>query len=197
MITPMNFFNMGYLMLELPSNLFNSLKKECKNGLKKNKKMISGLTSRGVPKHVYVENKKNLEELNVVLQKLIRVYRDSFTLDPSITKTLTNEVPLVMGKPWVNYQSKHEFVPSHTHDGIFSYTIWIEIPYNNEGEFASTFKFQYSDILGNARHANIKLNKQDSGKMLFFPSALSHQVYPFYSSDKYRISISGNLLLDT
>ena len=32
--------------------------------------------------------------------------------------------------------------------------------------------------------------------MLFFPSKLNHVVYPFYTSNKNRISISGNVALD-
>ena len=41
------------------------------------------------------------------------------------------------------------------------------------------------------------LSKGDEGNMLFFPSELHHQVYPFYNCDKTRISISGNIFLDT
>ena len=38
-----------------------------------------------------------------------------------------------------------------------------------------------------------KLGKEYEGKMLFFPSKLLHQVYPFYNCDEDRISISGNI----
>ena len=54
-------------------------------------------------------------------------------------------------------------------------------------------QFHYIDILGGTRKVTIKLNKNDAGRMLFFPSLLLHQVYPFYTSDETRISISGNL----
>ena len=30
--------------------------------------------------------------------------------------------------------------------------------------------------------------------MLFFPSSLSHQVYPFYECEEERITISGNVI---
>jgi len=30
-----------------------------------------------------------------------------------------------------------------------------------------------------------------------FPSLLAHCVYPFYTSDDYRISISGNIKFDS
>ena len=190
-----NFNNMGFLDIKLPELLFNSLKKECKIDLNSNKEMKSGLSGKGVATHRYVQNKKNLKELNSLLTELITVYRQNFKLDPSRTKTLTNNLPFKIDRPWINYQKKHEFIPQHHHDGIFSYTIWIDLP-DNEGEHASTFQFTYSDIQGILRTHTIKLNKKDNGRMLFFPSTINHQVYPFYNGNKKRISISGNILFN-
>ena len=190
-----NFNNMGFLDIKVPELLFNSLKKECKIALNSNKEMKSGLSGKGVATHRYVQNKKNLKELNSLLTELITVYRQNFKLDPSRTKTLTNNLPFKIDRPWINYQKKYEFIPQHNHDGIFSYTIWIDLP-DNEGEHASTFQFTYSDIQGILRTHTIKLNKKDNGRMLFFPSTINHQVYPFYNGNKKRISISGNILFN-
>jgi hypothetical protein len=33
--------------------------------------------------------------------------------------------------------------------------------------------------------------------MIMFPSSLNHMVSPFYTSDEYRISISGNLIVSS
>ena len=41
------------------------------------------------------------------------------------------------------------------------------------------------------------MSPQEEGKMLFFPATMSHQVYPFYESLEDRISISGNIGIDT
>ena len=190
-----NFNNMGFLDIKLPELLFNSLKKECKIALNSNKEMKSGLSGKGVATHRYVQNKKNLKELNSLLTELITVYRQNFKLDPSRTKTLTNNLPFKIDRPWINYQKKYEFIPQHNHEGVFSYTIWIDLP-DNEGEHASTFQFTYSDIQGILRTHTIKLNKKDNGRMLFFPSTINHQVYPFYNGNKKRISISGNILFN-
>ena len=38
--------------------------------------------------------------------------------------------------------------------------------------------------------------RNDIGKIIFFPSKLNHCVYPFYTSDDTRISISGNILFE-
>lgn len=202
MIRDMHFHNMGYLDVTIPTPLFNSLKTECDTALENNKEMKSGLSGAGVPIHKYVEDKNNLKDLEDYLYSLVEVYREKFGLDPSDTKTLTNNLPFKMGKPWINYQKKYQFIPKHGHDGIFSYTIWMNIPYNadeelkNGGLHASTFEFTYFDTQGGIRSDNIQLNKTDNGRMLFFPATMTHQVYPFYTSDDYRVSISGNLLLD-
>lgn len=111
-------------------------------------------------------------------------------------KTLTNNLPFKIDRPWINYQKKYEFIPQHNHDGVFSYTIWIDLP-DNEGDYASTFEFTYSDIQGLLRTNTVELNKKDNGRMLFFPSTIGHQVYPFYNSNKKRISISGNILFNS
>ena len=40
------------------------------------------------------------------------------------------------------------------------------------------------------------MSPEMNGYCCFFPSDLCHQVYPFYTSDKDRISISGNILFE-
>ena len=202
MIKDVHFDNMGFLDIVVPTPLFNSLKSECDTALENNQEMESGLSGAGVPIHKFVENKENLKNLQDYLYSLIKMYREKFGFDPSDTKTLTKHLPFKMGSPWINYQKKYQFVPRHRHDGSFAYTIWVNIPYNadeelkNGGSHASTFDFSYLDVLGGIRSHRIKLNKTDNGRMLFFPATMMHQVYPFYTSDDYRISISGNILLD-
>ena len=41
------------------------------------------------------------------------------------------------------------------------------------------------------------MNSDMEGTMLLFPAKLTHQVYPFYNCDEDRISISGNITLNT
>ena len=111
---------------------------------------------------------------------------------------------------WVNFQKKGEFQPVHDHSGTFSFVIWMDIPYHWKDEaklpFASSiwehprggnFSFVYSnDIRRSVTEYNISMSPEMNGYCCFFPSDLSHQVYPFYTSDKDRISISGNIVWD-
>ena len=200
-----NLNNLGILEDKLPTNLYNALYEECLTARKNNSTMISGLSSSGVPDHFYLEKNKN--ELNDYIVQLISKYDDSFNY-LSIFKQLSKNHYLTFEKPWINFQKKHEFLPNHTHDGILSYSIWIKIPYNEKKEenykranvntkkFYS-FQFSYTNILGQICHQDIEITKKTEGTILMFPSLLAHCVYPFYTSDDYRISISGNIKFDS
>ena len=116
--------------------------------------------------------------------------------------------PYLMAHWWVNYQYQHEFNPIHLHGSIYSFVIWMKIPFSYKEqckkEFVSTsnnktvasFQFIYNDILGKLTTHQIGLEPEDEGRMLFFPSLLQHQVYPFYDCDEPRISVSGNIGLN-
>lgn len=113
------------------------------------------------------------------------------------------------GGAWINFQKKYEYNPTHTHGGVFSYVIWYQIPFYREnevnygaGKYKSKnqynhngeFEFVYYDGVKITYEA-LGIDKTMEGYMAIFPSSLSHQVYPFYTSDEYRITISGNILL--
>ena len=68
-------------------------------------------------------------------------------------KVLTDDLPFRFGVPWINYQRKGEYVPNHTHDGLFSYSIWINIP------SSCLFEFTYTNIIGNLLTHKINLTK--------------------------------------
>jgi hypothetical protein len=105
---------------------------------------------------------------------------------------------------WINFQTKHEFNPTHNHAGILSFVIWLKIPYSAEQEknqgpgkdgntnIPGHFEFLYTDTLGQIKSLLVACDQSMEGTMLMFPANLMHAVYPFYTSDEYRISISGN-----
>ena len=193
--------NFGILKDKLSTDLYNKLYDECLTARKNNSVMISDLTSSGVPDHFYIE--KNIIELNNYVYQLIPKYNTVFNYLSSF-KLLSKDLYLSMGKPWINFQKKHEFLPNHTHDGVLSYSIWMKIPYNekeeknykrvntNKEKFYS-FQFSYTNILGEICQENYEITKETEGCILMFPSKLTHCVYPFYTSDNERISISGNI----
>ena len=114
---------------------------------------------------------------------------------------------LVLNSFWVNYQYKTEFNPYHDHSGVYSFAIWLKIPYAWEDQKklpqfrdmkerdikAGNFEFEYNDSLGGVRNFGYNLSPDCEGIMLFFPAKLRHCVYPFYAIDEPRISIAGNI----
>ena len=117
--------------------------------------------------------------------------------------------PYILNSFWVNYQKQGEFNPLHDHGGVYSFVIWMKIPTKhfeqNENPISlksnthviSAFQFQYTNILGKIQPYDYEMNPEMEGTILFFPSQLKHCVYPFYKCDEDRISISGNILLNT
>ena len=105
---------------------------------------------------------------------------------------------------WVNCQKKYEFNPMHVHDGLYSFVIWHKIPYKIDEEKArlkmkeidkraGMFAFLFTGLDGKIHSEALPVDNSWEGKCALFPAKLNHLVYPFYTSDDYRISISGNL----
>ena len=105
---------------------------------------------------------------------------------------------------WVNFQIKYEFNPMHVHDGLYSFVIWHKIPYKIDEEKArlkmkeidkraGMFAFLFTGLDGKIHSEALPVDNSWEGKCALFPAKLNHLVYPFYTSDDYRISISGNL----
>ena len=55
----------------------------------------------------------------------------------------------------------------------------------------------YQNIIGGMQQFIYEMSKEMEGTILFFPSELNHIVYPFYGCKEDRISISGNIKLNT
>jgi hypothetical protein len=142
---------------------------------------------------------KNHDHLEKLARNLIGGFAQAFSYK---TRPLEE---YKAGESWVNFQRKGEFNPLHSHSGNFSYVLWVNIPYTIEEEKEATsyvledrncsgnFTFQYLDVLGCINPWAIPADKTYEGTMILFPALLNHQVHPFFSSDGYRISISGNL----
>jgi hypothetical protein len=191
----LDLFNLGVITSKIPDDLFKKLKIECLNFIDK-EKMISGLTSQGVADHYYLEY--NNTELFDFLKEWVEKYDKKYNYLKGF-KVLNKEAPLIFKKPWFNIQKKGQFIPMHTHDGVFSYSIWIQLPslnINNNDKFAGCFEIQYQNILGARFNRKILLDKNSEGRFVLFPSMLTHCVYPFFDTDELRISVSGNICFD-
>ena len=191
------FNNFGYLEDVIPDSLLQSLQEESLNAFNNNAEFVSGLTGNGVARHFHIRD--NREKLEQVILSLLPSYEKEFNYLNSVSNILDNPPPLKLDKVWFNYQKRHEFIPVHLHNGVYSFVIWLDIPYNIEeelstGEHASCFEFFYTSILGNLLVETLPVSREWVGKILLFPSSLQHVVYPFFTSPGTRISISGNII---
>ena len=154
--------------------------------------------------------------LNLCIKRWLCDHGGHHPIPMSVQETLLKNGKLnkaVISAFWANYQYKYEFNPLHNHSGIYSFVIWLKIPYNYNEEIldnrfsgikiydrkAGAFEFYQPKENQEGKNYEIhkyELNPKYEGTMLFFPSGLTHQVFPFYSSDEKRISLSGNVSFD-
>lgn len=201
-----NFTNVGYLIDNIDPNVLVEIKQE----LEKIKSNFSEATTFkenlvGNIKQEYLINDSK-SSIEYMMVSFARKHEEKFKYFESKFIPISQR-ELRMGPAWVNFQKKHEYNPMHKHSGLFSFVLWIEIPYNMEEEFKSSplgrpegnksgiFEFLYNNALGELRGSPVYADKSYEGKMVIFPAQLNHIVYPFCSSDDYRISIAGNLFL--
>ena len=203
LIKPIHPPNLGWLEKKLSDEEMKRLWKYIDNRGESVKDTLAG--------HVHESNSLIDEDgwffKNTLLQ-LIYMYAGEF--DNVGDKLPTpNKHPNFLSRMWVNYQKQCEYNPLHDHTGVYSFVIWMKIPTKQEEQdkisFSSeantkknsTFQILYNNILGQPTTITYYMNPECEGTMFFFPSQLQHQVYPFYNCDEDRISISGNILLNT
>jgi len=145
---------------------------------------------------------KSLPVLNPYLEEMGRVYQKEWDYFPKENPNKDLKVESV----WVNMQKKLEVNPLHNHDGTLSFVAWLYVPFKLEDErnmencknsrtveLASTFQFVYTTALGTIANCPMFVESGWEARIVMFPSKLLHIVYPFQTSDDYRISIAGNL----
>tara|TARA_R100000008_G_C3557347_1_gene153978 strand:+ start:287 stop:928 length:642 start_codon:yes stop_codon:yes gene_type:complete len=145
-----------------------------------------------------------------VLLPLVKRYAEEFDNIGRIPNASRVSHPYELSSWWVNYQRQTEFNPIHTHGGVYSFVIWMKIPYEynqqrqlpiaqhaGNGEEISNFEFHYINTLGTLTSHIYQMRPEREGTLLFFPAKLNHEVYPFYNCDEERITVSGNVVLNT
>lgn len=129
---------------------------------------------------------------------LFEDYRKRFDFYPENDYVIDHDV-------WINLQKKNEYNPIHYHYKDISWVLWVTIPYDLKDEInaphakqsnsnvASKFQFIYNKLDGGIELYNIDVDQTYEGCLIMFPAYLKHCVYPFQTSEEYRISIAGNV----
>ena len=191
----------GFIRDKLPDDIFLELKELCNmSSIPVNHRLAGNIEKEY---HLPVLTEKVGEKLLKHIFLMANEYEKRY---PSpVIKVLDKDLPMGFGEVWVNYQKKYEFNPVHLHTGVWSFVIWVQIPYNLEDELKnlsslnsnsnipSVFQFLYENIYGSATE-ELYINKSHEGTIILFPANLKHCVYPFYGDESMeRISVSGNL----
>jgi hypothetical protein len=163
-------------------------------------------------KHEYeiVKSKDHVEKLVKPFTKQYNQIFDYYKSINFLAKSKSQDISIKMDSLWVNYQRKGEFNPVHDHGGVLSFVIWLKMPYSIEDESThfqttikpeqertATFNFYYTNALGDIMNTCIPVDRTYEGTLCIFPAKMKHAVYPFYTSDDYRISVAGNFHVDT
>jgi hypothetical protein len=201
----MNFYSVEtslYSECKLPEDIFIKLKETI--DYEENNKIPFNQRLAGNIENEYKIIKVEIDFINFIEEQSTNFYAKNKNDNFNAKK---GEVELKLDSLWINKQKKHEFNPPHNHDGVVSFVCWVQIPYNLNDELNlnncknsnnalnSLFTFSYLNYFGSLCHKVIMVDKTFEGTCLFFDSRLHHQVYPFYTSDDYRISISGNFVI--
>ena len=194
--------NVGLTQGRIPSEIYQTLNKEIveihandKDIVRMNPSLAGQITKE-------YQITKSLPILNPFLEEMAREYQKNWGSEITSMHSSNLKVESV----WVNMQKKLEVNPLHNHDGTLSFVAWLHLPFKLEDErnmencknsrtveLASTFQFVYSQVLGNVVNFPLFVEQGWEGRIVMFPSKLLHMVYPFQTSDDYRISIAGNL----
>ena len=199
------FNNVGIIEKSLSKDVLKKLNTYIKkHTLKKYNKNLAGNISKS-----FIIKDKDDWFFNNVLKINIQEYTDQYTISATVPTLSEEKKSYTLNKFWVNFQKKYEFNPVHNHAGVFSFVVWIkipssykkecELPFVNDANFKcpNTFQMLFINSLGSISQLDYNLEPEDEGTILFFSSQFSHCVYPFYLSNKERISVSGNISLTT
>ena len=197
-----NFSNFGFVRDTVPPEILSVLKQEIDQIDLDKADPISGQLAGNIEKQFELSSSNKVLEPYIL--HLCHEYLNTF--NPKYTFQFSQIENLKLNTSWVNFQKKNEFNPIHTHDGFFSFVIWIKIPYSVQAEIAQPhvansnmqragmFSFMYTNVFGEIRESVQAIDSSFEGEIFLFPASFMHQVYPFSTSDEYRISISGNIV---
>jgi len=184
-----NFFHWGPFLYKtsLEQEEIEKIKNLCSKESKDYRDNLAGLI-----KHEHVVDAK---EIFPIILPYINSYIEAYSHYGH--KPMGNKIELMAS--WVNYMTKFESNPLHTHDEDLSFVIYITIPEELKQEVKDTISntkpgtinFMYTLETGKY-HINQQTFMPEVGDFFIFPASLHHTVYHFESEGE-RVSVSGNL----
>ena len=206
--------NLGYIDEKMPDDVFKIVLDEIDiaagQKVPHNTKLVGNIEEQYL---MGFKNQVNMYKLETYLRGLAGIYEKKFNYmscmgNQTMSLDQGMSFDLRLRNCWVNFMKKYEFNPIHNHSGLYSFNIFVKVPYNLKEEFDSPrtqnkdqkfpgcFSFYCSNGLGEFVPHVVEADKEWEQVIILFPSITQHCVYPFYTSDDYRITVSGNLYLN-
>ena len=138
------------------------------------------------------------DELSNILGPMCQKYCEDmhYTVEPR---------PMGLTTAWCNLQQSGEYFAAHTHNGVFSFALWLEVPFTQQderewreargksGRETASFQFHYTDALGRITPNVLEVDRSWEREIVVFPGEMMHSVTPYYSTDARRVVVSGNV----
>ena len=206
--------NLGYIDEKMPDDVFKIVLDEIDiaagQKVPHNTKLVGNIEEQYL---MGFKNQVNMYKLETYLRGLAGIYEKKFNYmscmgNQTMSLDQGMSFDLRLRNCWVNFMKKYEFNPIHNHSGLYSFVIFVKIPFELDEEFASPrtqnekqrfpgcFSFYCGNGLGEFVPHVIEADRTWEQVIMLFPSITQHCVYPFYTSDDYRITVSGNLYLN-
>ena len=127
------------------------------------------------------------DELSNILGPMVQQYATDmhYTLEPR---------PIALTTAWCNLQQSGEYFAAHTHNGVFSFALWLTVPFTQADERAwreargksgretASFQFHYTDALGRITPNVLEVDREWERTIVVFPGEMMHSVTPYYST---------------
>ena len=206
--------NLGYIDEKMPDDVFkivlDGIDIAAGQKVPHNTKLVGNIEEQYL---MGFKNQVNMYKLETYLRGLAGIYEKKFNYmscmgNQTMSLDQGMSFDLRLRNCWVNFMKKYEFNPIHNHSGLYSFVIFVKIPFELDKEFASPrtqnekqrfpgcFSFYCGNGLGEFVPHVIEADRTWEQVIMLFPSITQHCVYPFYTSDDYRITVSGNLYLN-
>ena len=151
-----------------------------------------------ITREYVINSAKVMDELRNILGPMVQQYCTDmhFSVDSR---------PLTLTTAWCNLQQSGEYFAAHTHVGVFSFALWLTVPFTQADERAwreargksgsetASFTFYYTDALGRITNNTLEVDREWENEIVVFPAEMMHSVTPYYSTDQLRIVVSGTV----
>ena len=141
---------------------------------------------------------------NTILRPAVAKYAERWGM-PCRSVT-THFHGLSFNRFWCRASTVGDYQSLHHHESVLSFVVWMNIPFNSRIErniqpgfrpSAGDFALYYTDSIGQVQEMTWHISKECNGQMIVFPSAWKHAVWPHFSTEDYRISIAGDVAINS